>query len=153
MSRIAVGVAKERAPGERRVALVPEAVAALNEAGFDVYVEHGAGTRSWFTDQDYRDAGAAVEGAGQLRQRCKILLCVEPPAVDGPVTPHADQVLIGMLEPLRQQHRVQAWARHGVTAVSLDMLPRTLPGPGPGRPQLPSPHRRIPGRHRRRGLL
>lgn len=126
MSRIAVGVLKERAAGEHRVALVPEAVAGLNEAGFDVYVEYGAGTRSWFTDQDYRDAGAVVEGPGQLRQRCKILLCVEPPGIEGSVTPHAEQVLIGLLRPLHQRHRVQAWARQGVTAISLDMLPRTL---------------------------
>ncbi|SDD79092.1 NAD(P) transhydrogenase subunit alpha [Glycomyces harbinensis] len=126
MNHTAVGVLKEHAPGERRVALVPGDVAALARTGFAVCVEHGAGDRAWFTDQDYRDAGAVVEEAAAIRRDCAILLCVDPPIVESPLSPHAGQVLIGMLQPLHQPHRVRAWARQGITTVSLDMLPRTL---------------------------
>lgn len=126
MSRIVVGVVKERAPRERRVALVPDAVPGLREAGFDVAVEHGAGDRAWFSDRDYRDAGATVEGLSQLRRRCGVLLCVRAPADDAPAAPRSDQVLIGLLSPLAHPHLVRTWARTGVTAISLDMLPRTI---------------------------
>ena len=52
-----VSVVKETAPGERRVALVPEAVGKLRAAGLDVLVESGAGDRAWLTDDSYAEAG------------------------------------------------------------------------------------------------
>jgi len=55
-----VGVARETAPGERRVALVPEAVAKLIAAGFEVVVEPGAGEAASFPDEAYREAGATL---------------------------------------------------------------------------------------------
>jgi NAD(P) transhydrogenase subunit alpha len=55
-----VGVARETAPGERRVALVPEAVTKLVAAGFEVVVEPGAGEAASFLDDAYREAGASL---------------------------------------------------------------------------------------------
>jgi NAD(P) transhydrogenase subunit alpha len=55
-----VGVAKETAPGERRVALVPEAVEKLRAADLSVLVERGAGAEAWFPDIDYAEAGAKI---------------------------------------------------------------------------------------------
>ena len=58
-----IGVPKETALGERRVALVPEAVGRLTGIGLTVLVETGAGAGAWFDDSDYAEAGAAVERA------------------------------------------------------------------------------------------
>jgi H+-translocating NAD(P) transhydrogenase subunit alpha len=126
MGTITAGVVRNRAPGERRVALVPEAVARLRPAGVEVLVESGAGAGAWFTDADYTAAGAGVVTAEELYRRADVVLCVEPPDEEaGPVL-RAGQTLIGLLQPLTRPHLVRDWADRGVTAVSLDLLPRTL---------------------------
>jgi len=61
-----VAVVKETAPGERRVALVPEAVAKLIGAGLEVLVETGAGDGAWFPDAAYAEAGAAIVSRSEL---------------------------------------------------------------------------------------
>ena len=59
-----VAVPKETAPGERRVALVPETISKLREVGFEVRVERGAGEHAGFSDADYESAGAELADAG-----------------------------------------------------------------------------------------
>ncbi|GAB2610488.1 NAD(P) transhydrogenase subunit alpha [Streptomyces capparidis] len=120
---ITVGVVRERAPGERRVALVPEAVSRLGPAVAGVLVERGAGDGAWFSDADYTAAGAAVVPADELYARADVLLCVNPPE-EADLRP--GRTLIGLLGALRDPDRVRHWARAGVTAVSLDLLPRRL---------------------------
>jgi len=121
-----VGVIRERRPEEHRVALVPEAVKRLRSAGMQVLVESGAGAGAWFGDDDYLMAGATVTSADELVERSDIVLCVGPPDGDGAIRLHSGQLLIGMLEPLQHPELVQQWADQGVTAVSLDLVPRTL---------------------------
>jgi NAD(P) transhydrogenase subunit alpha len=122
MGRITVGIIRERAPGERRVALVPDSVARLRSAGVDVLVESGAGLGASCADSAYEMAGAAVVSAEDLLARAEILLCVGPPDI----ALRPGHVVVGLLEPLTRPDLVRRWARQGVTAVSLDMLPRTL---------------------------
>jgi len=123
MGTITVGVVRERAPGEHRVAIVPDSVERLRAVGVDVLVEASAGIGAWFTDGAYEKAGATVVPPGELRERADILLCVGPP--DEP-TPRTGQTVVGMLEPLTRPGLVRRYAERGVTAVSLDMLPREL---------------------------
>jgi NAD(P) transhydrogenase subunit alpha len=121
-----VSVVKENAPGERRVALVPEVLSKLRAAGLDVEVEAGAGDRAWFTDDDYAEAGAGVVSRSEALTADVVLMVGKPDAaVVAALRP--GQVLIGMLSPLTDPDLMQALARTGVTAISLDMLPRTLP--------------------------
>jgi proton-translocating NAD(P)+ transhydrogenase subunit alpha len=117
-----VGVLGERAPGERRVALVPDSVARLRAAGVDVLVAAGAGAGALLPDGDYEVAGATVVPADEVLARADVLLCVGPP--DLPL--HSGQTVVGLLEPLVRPELVLRYAERGVTAVSLDMLPRTL---------------------------
>ncbi|MFD1051865.1 NAD(P)(+) transhydrogenase (Re/Si-specific) subunit alpha, partial [Kibdelosporangium lantanae] len=126
MGTITVGVIREGAPGERRVALVPESVGRLRPSGLDVLVESGAGIGAWFTDDAYTAAGATVVTTGELYERADILLCVGPPSEETVAVLRPWQTLIGMLEPLQRPDLVRRCAGQGVTAVSLDMLPRTL---------------------------
>ncbi len=123
MGTITVGILRERAPGERRVAIVPDSVERLRAVGADVLVEASAGIDAWFTDGAYEEAGATVVAPGELRERADVLLCVGPP---DEFAPRPGQTVMGMLEPLTRPDLVRQFAARGVTAVSLDMLPRTL---------------------------
>jgi len=124
MTGTTIGVLRERARGEHRVALVPETTKRLRAAGLEVLVETGAGTGAWYSDEDYLAAGATISAATVLYERADIVLCVQPPPADTGL--RAGQTLIGMLEPLQHPDRVRQWADRGVTAISLDLVPRTL---------------------------
>jgi H+-translocating NAD(P) transhydrogenase subunit alpha len=116
-----IGVLKERAPGERRVALVPAVAAALSSSGAVVLVETGAGVM--FPDSAYDTAGAMVISRDELVRESDVVVCVNAP--DG-VPLRRGQVLLGLLRPHERADRVRDWAVAGVTAMSLDLLPRTL---------------------------
>ncbi|MFI5797877.1 NAD(P) transhydrogenase subunit alpha [Streptomyces sp. NPDC051677] len=126
MPTVTVGVLRERAPGERRVALVPEAVTLLRRAGLDVLVETGAGSGAWFTDADYTDAGATVVPPDELYDRADLILCVAAPDPETAGALRPGQTLIGLLEPLRHPALTEELTARGVRTVSLDLLPRTL---------------------------
>ena len=119
-----IGVVRERAPGERRVALVPEVVGRLHGIGLDVLVEPGAGAAAWFDDTSYARAGATLVPRDEVCRAASVLTCVQPPGEGGDV--RTAQTVIGLLAPYGRLEQVRDWARRGVTAVSLDTLPRTL---------------------------
>jgi len=121
-----VSVVKETAPGERRVALVPESVAKLRATGLEVVVESGAGDGAWFTDDSYAESGASVVDRAEALS-ADVVVMVGKPDHATLARLRAGQVLIGMLSPLTDPDLVRALAAAGVTAISLDMLPRTLP--------------------------
>lgn len=122
----AVGVLTEAAPGERRVALDPDAVARLVKSGRAVLVEQGAGARAWFTDDAYAEAGAELLSRAAVIERAAALLCVDCPPADVIGALRPGQWLIGLLAPMTNVDAVSALAAGGVTAISLDGLPRTL---------------------------
>ncbi|HVT20778.1 MAG TPA: NAD(P) transhydrogenase subunit alpha [Mycobacteriales bacterium] len=117
------GVVAESAPGERRVALTPDAVRRLVDAGYEMLVESGAGQGAWFADDEYADAGARVVDRAELRRSADILLCVNPPDY---AELQAGQTVIGLLQPLLTAPAMAELAGRDVTVVSLDGLPRTL---------------------------
>jgi NAD(P) transhydrogenase subunit alpha len=124
---VKVAVIKEAAPWERRVALVPEGVAKLCGAGLEVLAEAGAGTRSWLADEAYAEAGATVVARDELLAAADALLMVGPPDAAVLAALRPGQTVIGLLAPLTSPDLIATVAKAGVTAVSLDLLPRTLP--------------------------
>jgi NAD(P) transhydrogenase subunit alpha len=118
-----VAVVKESAPGERRVALVPETVARLRQAGIEVLAESGAGDGSWFPDSLYEDAGARIVTTGELYATADVILTVTRPRA---ASLRPGQAVIGMLSPLVNPQEAAELADRGVTAITLDGLPRTL---------------------------
>jgi len=120
------GVVKETEPGERRVALVPDAVAKLQAAGIEVLVERGAGEGAWLSDSAYVDAGATLVGSAELYAESDVLLTVTKPTAMAARMMRPGQGLIGMLTPLTDPGLAAVLATQGVFAVSLDRLPRTL---------------------------
>ncbi len=119
-------VIKETAPGEHRVALVPEAVTRLRPAGIDVLVERGAGEGAWLTDAAYAEAGATIVGADELYRSADVILTVTKPSAVTVGQLRKGQAIVGMLAPLTDPELAATLAAQGVTAISLDGLPRTL---------------------------
>src|ERR1700754_2233435 len=79
VARMKAGVVKETAPGERRVALVPDAVAKFRAAGIEVLVERGAGEAAWLSDSAYAEAGASIVSAAELYRDADVILTVTKP--------------------------------------------------------------------------
>jgi H+-translocating NAD(P) transhydrogenase subunit alpha len=121
-----VGVAKETAPGERRVALVPEALGRLTAAGLEILVESDAGGGALIPDQAYADAGATIVSAVELYGQSDVILRVQKPSESEIRVMRAGQAVIGFLSPLIDPKSAEALAKQGVTAISLDAIPRTL---------------------------
>jgi H+-translocating NAD(P) transhydrogenase subunit alpha len=121
-----IGVVKERAPNERRVALVPEALGKLTAAGAEVLVEEGAGEGAALPDSAYVEAGARIVSTAELYSAADVVLRVQRPAADELKSLRKGQVVIGLLQPLIEPGLIKQLADAGVTAISLDALPRTL---------------------------
>ena len=116
-----IGVPRELEPGERRVALVPDAVARLKPAGFDVVVEPGAGAAASFPDNAYTEAGAAVSGAVW---DADAVVKVRKPSAEEVARLRGGQVLVGFLEPLTDPAGVERLAERGVHAFAMESIPR-----------------------------
>jgi NAD(P) transhydrogenase subunit alpha len=121
-----IGVPKETAAGERRVALVPEVVRKLagGEAGLEVVVERGAGAGALIPDAQYEEAGARmVEGPGAVYE-ADVVVKVAPPSPEEIARLRSDGVLIGFLQPLTNGEAIRAIAQTGVTSFALEAVPR-----------------------------
>jgi NAD(P) transhydrogenase subunit alpha len=121
-----VAVVKEIAPGERRVAIVPEAVAKLTGAGHELLVQSGAGEGASYPDSSYVEAGARIVDEEALYREADVILRVQKPATSDIARMRSGQAVIGLLQPLIDPQTADALAKAGVTAISLDAIPRTL---------------------------
>ncbi|GAB1539249.1 Re/Si-specific NAD(P)(+) transhydrogenase subunit alpha [Scytonema sp. NUACC21] len=126
-----IAVAKEIEVCERRVALIPDIVAKLVKQGLEVWVESGAGERAFFSDAAYEAAGAKViSDTVTLLSGADILLKVSPPQEREDGRSEIDllkegTVLIGFLNPLGNPSTAQRLAERKITAISMEMIPRT----------------------------
>jgi NAD(P) transhydrogenase subunit alpha len=122
---VKVGTPKETAPDERRVALVPDSATRLAAAALEVNVESGAGSAASITDEAYRQAGAKiVKGATTLMGEADAVLKVQAPSAAEVELIKQGAVLISFLQPATQGDIVRALAKRGVTAFSLELVPR-----------------------------
>jgi len=112
--------------GERRVALIPDAVARLVRQGWQLNVEAGAGSGAFFADAAYADAGAAiVADRAQLWGEADLLLKVAPPTAEEVGLLREGAALIGFLNPLGLPERCQQLAERRISAFSMELIPRT----------------------------
>jgi H+-translocating NAD(P) transhydrogenase subunit alpha len=121
-----VGVAKETAPGERRVALVPEALGRLKSAGLEILVEKGAGDGAAIPDSAYTAAGAEIVPTDTLYKQSDVVLRVAKPSKNEVGRLRKGQAVVGFLAPLIDPGLAKDLAAKGVIAISLDAIPRTL---------------------------
>ena len=116
-----VVVPRETAPGERRVALVPEVVSKLAAGGFEIAVQRGAGEAAGFPDDAYTAAGAQiVDSVGNAAAVAR----VAPPSADEVASLVAGQVLIGFLAPLTDTEGIARLRERGVVAFAMESIPR-----------------------------
>jgi NAD(P) transhydrogenase subunit alpha len=119
-----IGVLRERLPGERRVALVPDSVARLTKAGHDVRMEEGAGTAAGFPDALYTAAGATIAADGRAAADAELVLMVRRPTTEQVATLREGSVLIALLQPATAAELAAALAQRKVRALSLEKVPR-----------------------------
>jgi len=122
-----IGVPKETADGEKRVATVPEVVEKLIKLGFSVKVESGAGDAANCSDDSYRAAGAGiVDSAAKLWAESDIVFKVCVPTAEEVGLMHQGQTLITFIWPAQNPELMQQLAARKVTVLAIDALPRML---------------------------
>lgn len=123
---IILGIARERAPGERRVAVTPETCRKLVAAGAVVRLERGSGAAAFFPDAAYAEAGAQlVADAPAALDGADVVLCVQAPPATALAALKPGAVVVGILQPEADPARAQALRERGLIAFPLERLPRT----------------------------
>ena len=121
-----IGVPKETAEGERRVALVPEIVRKLTggEHGLEVVVERGAGAGALIPDAQYEEAGAQMVDEPGAVFEADVVVKVSSPNQDEIAKLRSDGVLIGFLQPLTAGDAIRSIAQTGATSFAMEAIPR-----------------------------
>ena len=118
-----VALPRETAAGERRVALVPEAVRRLGD-GFQVVVERGAGAEASFPDDQYEEAGAVLTSRDRLYADVEAVVRVAPPSTEELDELREGTVLIGFLSPLSDPAGIERLASRGIVGFAMESIPR-----------------------------
>jgi H+-translocating NAD(P) transhydrogenase subunit alpha len=121
---VKVAVPKETAPGERRVALVPDAVKKLTDGGFDMVVESGAGAEASFSDAEYEEAGAKIVSSREELYAADGVVKVQKPTAGEVELLREGSILIAFLQPLTDSEGIERLARRGVIGFALESVPR-----------------------------
>jgi NAD(P) transhydrogenase subunit alpha len=126
-----LGVPRETFPGERRVALVPLVLGSLTKAGITVVVESGAGTAATYPDNEYVAKGARVGTRAEVFEQADVIAQVRTYGANTHAGEadlsliRADQVVVGLSEPLAELQAAERMAATGATLFSLELMPRT----------------------------
>jgi H+-translocating NAD(P) transhydrogenase subunit alpha len=120
-----IAVPKERAPGERRVALVPEIVAKFVKDGHAVTVERGAGERAFYADGAYEAAGATLADSDAVYRDAEVVARVAKPSDEELDAIPRGATLVGFLAPLGDAPSVERYASRGLSALAMELIPRT----------------------------
>ncbi len=120
-----IAIMAESLPGERRVALVPEAVRLYRKRGWDLRIQAGAGVGASFPDADYESAGAAViPDRSALLDGAEVVLKVQPPTAEEAAALPPGSSLVSHLSPLDPGEGIAALASRGVAAFAVELIPR-----------------------------
>ncbi len=118
-----IGIPKERADGEKRVAVVPEIVRKYKSLGADVCIEHDAGEGSFIRDEDFGAARIAADNA-EVFGSSRVLLKVQPPTREEVQLMQPGAVLIGFLHPYEDRERAQLLCERNITSFAVELIPR-----------------------------
>ena len=119
-----IGVLKEHAPSEHRVAMSPTVATRFIKLGVEVTVEQGAGLLAGFKDEAYASQKADVGDRGKIIEQSDVILAVRPPAPDTIAGIKLGTKLIGGLAPFADHTRIASYASLGIEALALELLPR-----------------------------
>jgi NAD(P) transhydrogenase subunit alpha len=118
-----IAVPKEIKDGEKRVALVPDIISKLTKAGLEVVIESGAGVNAQASDQEFKNAGAEVK-SGEVLTGADVVLSVQPLTAAQMKSLKKGAITISFLSPTGSVDSIDAAVSAGVTAFSLEMVPR-----------------------------
>ncbi|MFM8627693.1 MAG: Re/Si-specific NAD(P)(+) transhydrogenase subunit alpha [Candidatus Nanopelagicus sp.] len=118
-----IAVPKETKPGEKRVALVPDIISKLTKAGLEVVIESQAGAKAEYSDQQFIDAGAKIKNS-EVLSGSDVILSVQPLTVNQIKSLKKGAITISFLSPATASDSIDAFVNAGVTAISLEMVPR-----------------------------
>jgi NAD(P) transhydrogenase subunit alpha len=118
-----IAVPKEIKDGEKRVALVPDIISKLTKAGLEVVIESGAGVTAQASDEDFKKAGAEVK-SGDVLTGADVVLSVQPLTPAQMKSLKKGAITISFLSPTGSVDSIDAAVAAGVTAFSLEMVPR-----------------------------
>jgi H+-translocating NAD(P) transhydrogenase subunit alpha len=119
-----IGVPKETAAGEHRVALVPEVVSKLQAKGLDAVVQRGAGAGALLPDDAFADAGAQLTDDTAAIWACEVVVKIAPPDPEEVRALGSGSILVGFLAPLTSPRTTRALADAGATAFAMEAIPR-----------------------------
>lgn len=119
-----IGILKEN-EGENRVAMLPESIATLVKMNVTMLVEAGAGLRAFAKDTEYKNAGAKIETKAQVINGSDLVIKIQAPTAEEIALFKPGQVLMSVLNPFFQFNLVKELAEKGITAFSMDIVPRT----------------------------
>ena len=119
-----LSIPAETVAHERRVALVPDAVARLVKTGLEVVVQRGAGLRAGFTDDAYAAAGATLVDGAAVLDGAQLVLKVQPPSAEEVARVPAGSTVVSLLQPSANAAVIEQLSARGVTALALELVPR-----------------------------
>ncbi|MBD2858966.1 NAD(P) transhydrogenase subunit alpha [Spongiibacter sp. KMU-158] len=120
-----IGIPKELAQGENRVAIIPSDAKKLVRAGASVMIESGIGLGSGYSDNDYVEAGATVGERANVVSTADIVLRIAKPNIDEVKQLKAGCIHISYLDPFNEHDLIKAFRDQNVTAISMEMIPRS----------------------------
>ncbi|MBN7799059.1 Re/Si-specific NAD(P)(+) transhydrogenase subunit alpha [Parahaliea mediterranea] len=121
-----IAIPRETHPGENRVPIIPETVKKLCLLGAEIVIEPGLGLGSGFADEQYTEAGAGLEpDRNKLFAEAQILLRLRKPTLEEVALMPSGCIHISYLDPFNERELVRALQKQGVTAISMEMIPRT----------------------------
>jgi len=119
---VVVGVLKETAANETRVALIPEVATKLKGLGATIRIERGAGTAAHFADQAYADA--EISDAATILSSADVLLCVQPPAIDVVNRLKEGALVVGFMQAYARPDLVRALVARRIASLAMELVPR-----------------------------
>ena len=120
-----VGILKETSLNERRVAAVPETISKMAKAGTEVFVESGAGKRSFIEDKEFESAGARIVlNAGALLSEAEIVLKVNRPSIEEVNGMKEGTIFVGFLNPFSSADILKKLAERKIISFAMEMVPR-----------------------------
>jgi NAD(P) transhydrogenase subunit alpha len=120
---VVIGVPREIAAGEKRLAVVPDVVRKFKSQGAQIVMEAGAGAGAYFADNDFGDA-ATVASAAELYAQSHVVLKVRPPTLEEIDLMQPGTVLVGFLQPYQEAERAKALADKKITSFAVELIPR-----------------------------
>jgi H+-translocating NAD(P) transhydrogenase subunit alpha len=120
---LTIGVPRETAPEERRIAVVPDVVKKFKSLGVTFCIERGAGAGSFFQDSDF-EASDLVDGGREVFSRSGIIFKVQPPTLDEIRVMRPNSVLLGFLNPYQDRERAHLLCSQNITSFSVELIPR-----------------------------